>query len=169
MTVRVNPIPSSVPDALDVDETYLRRKIAERSRVRAKPFLMDQAIIRGIGNAYADEILWQARISPKSTVGRIPDHVIDDFLMSIRSVLTEAIEEIKRQSPEAISGEVRDFLRVHNSKRSAEKPDGPPNHEGEKGIADHVLHTGASLYRLRCLTKDGSRSVRLVGDNHRSG
>ena len=45
------------------------------------------------------------------------DHVIDDFLMSIRSVLTEYIEEIKRQSPESISVEVRDFLRVHNSKR----------------------------------------------------
>ena len=123
VTVRVNPIPSSVPDALDVDGTYLRRKIAERSRVRAKPFLMDQAIIRGIGNAYADEILWQARISPKSTVGKIPDHVIDDFLTSIKSVLIEAIEEIKRQGPEIISGEVRDFLRVHNSKRS-ESPTG---------------------------------------------
>jgi len=132
VTVRVNPIPSSVPDALDVDGTYLRRKIAERSRVRAKPFLMDQAIIRGIGNAYADEILWQARISPKSTVGKIPDHVIDDFLMSITSVLTGAIEEIKRQGPEIISGEVRGFLRVHNSKRS-ESPTGYQIMKEKKG------------------------------------
>ena len=123
VTVRVNPIPSSVPDALEVDGTYLRRKIAEKPRMRAKAFLMNQAIIRGIGNAYADEILWQARISPTSAVGKIPDHVIDDFLTSIRSVLIEAIAEIKRQSPEIISGEVRDFLRVHNSKRS-ESPTG---------------------------------------------
>ena len=132
VTVKVNPIPSSVPDALAVDKTYLRRKIAEKQRARAKAFLMDQAIIRGIGNAYADEILWQARISPKSTVGRIPDHVIDDFLTSIRSVLTEAIEEIKRQSPEINSGEVRDFLRIHNSKRS-ESPTGYQIMKEKKG------------------------------------
>jgi len=138
-TVKVNPIPSNVPDALEIDGTYLRRKIAERSRVRAKPFLMDQAIIRGIGNAYADEILWQARISPKSTVGRIPDHVIDDFLISIRSVLTEAIEEIKRQGPEIIAGEVRGFLRVHNPKRS-ESPTGYQIIKEKKGDADYVFH-----------------------------
>ena len=132
VTVKVNPIPSSVPDALEIDGTYLRRKVAERPRVRAKAFLMDQAIMRGIGNAYADEILWQARISPKSAVGRIPDHAIDDFLISIRSVLTEAIEEIKRQSPEIISGEVRGFLRVHNSKRS-ESPTGHRIMKEKKG------------------------------------
>ncbi|WP_447979628.1 hypothetical protein [Candidatus Nitrospira bockiana] len=79
---------------------------------------MDQAIIRGIGNAYADEILWHARISPKSAVGRIPDRLVEELLRSIRRVLTEAIEEIKRKSPDSISGEVRGFLRVHNPRRS---------------------------------------------------
>jgi formamidopyrimidine-DNA glycosylase len=100
--------------------------------VRAKAFLMDQAIIRGIGNAYADEILWQARISPTSAVGKIPDHLIDNFSTSIRSVLIEAIAEIKRQSPEIISGEVRDFLRAHNSKRS-ESPTGHRIMKEKKG------------------------------------
>jgi formamidopyrimidine-DNA glycosylase len=132
MTVKVNPIPSGIPDALEVDETYLRRKIAERPRMRVKAFLMDQAIIRGIGNAYADEILWQARISPASAVGKIPDHLMDDFLASLRSVLTEAIEEIRRQSPEIISGEIRNFLRVHNSKRS-ESPTGHRIMKEKKG------------------------------------
>jgi formamidopyrimidine-DNA glycosylase len=130
--VKMNPIPSSVPDALEIDGTYLRRKIAEKPRVRAKAFLVDQSIIRGIGNAYADEILWQARISPTSAVGKIPDHLIDDFLTSIRSVLIEAIAEIKRQSPEIISGEVRDFLRAHNSKRS-ESPTGHRIMKEKKG------------------------------------
>ena len=61
VTVKVNAIPSSVPDALEVDGAYLRRKIAEKPRVQAKGFLMDQSIIRGIGNAYADEILCKQR------------------------------------------------------------------------------------------------------------
>lgn len=88
-----------------------------------KAFLIDQSILRGIGNAYVDEILWHARIAPKSVVGKIPDHVIEDLLISIKSVLTEAIDEIKKRKPETISEEVRDFLRVHNPDRS-ESPTG---------------------------------------------
>ena len=88
-----------------------------------KPFLIDQSILRGIGNAYVDEILWHARIAPRSTVGRVPDHVVDNLLTSIRTVLTDAIEEIKRRKPKTISDGVREFLRVHNPKRS-ESPTG---------------------------------------------
>jgi formamidopyrimidine-DNA glycosylase len=118
VTVKLNPPPISVPDALEVNGTYLRRKIAERPRTGVKAFLIDQSILRGIGNAYVDEILWQARIAPKSIVGKIPDYVIEDLSISIKNVLTDAIEEIKKRKPETISDEVRDFLRVHNPKRS---------------------------------------------------
>jgi formamidopyrimidine-DNA glycosylase len=56
-------------------------------------------------------------------VGKIPDHIIDDLAASIRSVLTNAIEQIKKRKPETISDEVRDFLCVHNPNRS-ESPTG---------------------------------------------
>jgi formamidopyrimidine-DNA glycosylase len=123
VALKLNPSPTSVPDALEVDNTYLRRKISERPRTGVKAFLIDQSLLRGIGNAYVDEILWHARIAPRSTVGRVPDHVVDNLLTSIRTVLTDAIEEIKRRNPKTISDEVRDFLRVHNPKRS-ESPTG---------------------------------------------
>lgn len=123
VTIKLNPAPSTVPDALEVDGAYLRKKISEKPRTLAKAFLIDQAIVRGIGNAYADEILWQAKISPKSAVGKIPAHVIDELLASIKSVLTGAVKEIKRVSPKIISGEVRDFLRIHHPDRS-ESPTG---------------------------------------------
>ena len=123
VTVNLNPAPSMVPDALEVDGVYLRKKMSERPRTLAKAFLIDQSIVRGIGNAYADEILWQAKISPKSAVGKIPDYVIEELLASIKSVLTEAVEEIKKISPKIISGEVRDFLRIHHPDRS-ESPTG---------------------------------------------
>jgi formamidopyrimidine-DNA glycosylase len=106
IVLKLNPSPSSAPDALEVDGTYLRRKISERRRKGVKAFLIDQSILRGIGNAYVDEILWQATISPKSVVGKIPDHVIEDLVISIRSVLTDAIGEIKKRKPETISDEV---------------------------------------------------------------
>ncbi len=123
VALKLNPPPSSVPDALEVDGAYLRRKISERPRLRVKAFLIDQTILRGIGNAYADEILWQARVAPQSAVGKIPDRVIEELLVSIRSVLTDAIVEIKKRRPNTIAGEVRDFLRVHNPNRS-ESPTG---------------------------------------------
>ena len=118
VSLKLNPSLSSVPDALEVEGTYLRRKISERRKKGVKAFLIDQSLLRGIGNAYVDEILWQARIAPKSIVGKIRDHVIEDLLISIKSVLTDAIDEIKKRKPETISEEVRDFLRVHNPKRS---------------------------------------------------
>jgi formamidopyrimidine-DNA glycosylase len=123
VALKLNPSPTSVPDALEIDGTYLRKKMSEMPRVRVKKFLTDQSILRGIGNAYVDEILWQARISPKTAVGKIPDRVLDRLVTSIMSVLTGAIEEIKRRSPTAISGEIRDFLKVHNPNRS-ESPTG---------------------------------------------
>jgi len=103
--------------------TYLRRKISKRPKKQVKAFLVDQAVLRGIGNAYADEILWQAKIAPKSAIGKIPDRVIDELIASIKSVLTGAVAEIKKRSPNIISGEVRDFLCVHNPNRS-ESPTG---------------------------------------------
>jgi formamidopyrimidine-DNA glycosylase len=123
VALNLNSTPNSVPDALEVDGAYLRMKMAKRPRMGVKAFLTEPSILRGIGNAYADEILWQARIAPKSVIGKIPDRVIEKLLISIKIVLTEAIEEIKKRSPNTISKEVRDFLRVHNPNRS-ESPTG---------------------------------------------
>ncbi|MDP3580529.1 MAG: DNA-formamidopyrimidine glycosylase family protein [Ignavibacteria bacterium] len=114
VTLKLNPVPSMVPDALDAAKDYLKERMVKKPKVLVKTFLIDQGVIRGIGNAYADEILWRAKISPKSIVGKLPDAVIDDLVNSIRIVLLDAIEEIKKKKPEIISGEIRDFLIVHN-------------------------------------------------------
>lgn len=125
VTVNLNSKPMAVPDALDIDGDYLRRKISEKPKLLAKAFLIDQAIIRGIGNAYADEILWAARISPKSVIGKIPGSEIDVLLNAIRTVLLDAIDEIRKANPDIISGEVREFLKVHNPDRQ-QSPSGRP-------------------------------------------
>jgi formamidopyrimidine-DNA glycosylase len=112
--VNLNPAAATVPDALDIDADYVRRKISANPGVLAKAFLIDQSIVRGIGNAYADEMLWLARISPKSVVGKIPGSAVDALVSALRSVLTEAISEIKKINPDVTSGEIRDFLKIHN-------------------------------------------------------
>lgn len=123
--IALNPKETEVPDALEAGADYLRRKAAQKTRTLAKAFLIDQAVLRGIGNAYADEILWEARISPKAAVGRIPGEIIDELAAAIRKVLTEATEKIKAGNPGIIGGEIRDFLLVHNPAR-AQSPTGHP-------------------------------------------
>ena len=110
------PPPSSpAPDALKgtVDFHFLKQQLQTFGRKTIKAFLLDQKVIKGIGNAYADEILWHCKISPESKCGKIPDNAIEELAGSIKTVLENAIEQIIRISPERISGEERSFLVVH--------------------------------------------------------
>ncbi len=121
----LNAEPVTSPDALTVDVAYLQQKAAQKPKTLAKAFLIDQAVLRGIGNAYADEILWQARISPKAAVGRIPWAAMAALVQAIGKVLTEAVEKIRAVDPEILGGEIRDFLLIHNPQKSC-SPTGHP-------------------------------------------
>lgn len=66
---------------------------------------MDQKVIRGIGNAYADEILWEALISPVSVCNKIPDNKIKALSKSIKKVLKNAVKQIVKKKPDIISGD----------------------------------------------------------------
>ena len=115
-TIKYKPPKDKVPDALDASFTleYLKRIAHKKNRVNIKAFLIDQKIVKGIGNAYVDEILWDARISPHSLTGNIPDDVLGTLYNSIGTVLKSAIESIRKIAPDIISGEERSFLKVHN-------------------------------------------------------
>jgi formamidopyrimidine-DNA glycosylase len=117
-TPTLNPEEKEAPDALskEVDFEFLK-KLLSKKRTAIKTFLLDQKMIRGIGNAYADEILWDAGISPFSVCNKIPDEKIKDLAKSIRSVLQDAEKQILKSHPDIISGEIRDFLNIHNSKK----------------------------------------------------
>lgn len=124
-TISLNPRREDVPDALEVDEDLLKRLIAAKPKMLAKAFLIDQKILRGIGNAYADEILWKAGISPRSVVGKLPDKAITALSTAVHSVLDAAIDQLRTNHPGIIAGEVRDFLAVHNPSRTV-STDGYP-------------------------------------------
>jgi formamidopyrimidine-DNA glycosylase len=112
--VSLNPtLKSGIPDGMAVTVDYLEAAFAKRPKALAKAFLIDQERIGGIGNAYSDEILWRAKISPKSLVGKLPPEAIKALAEAIPAVLNEAIAEIRKRRPNAVSGEVRDFLKVH--------------------------------------------------------
>ncbi len=107
-----------VPDALSDDFTYsyFLSLVLKSSRKNIKSLLLDQKNIRGIGNAYADEILYNANISPKSLTGKIPENIIEILYEQIKQTLQWGIDNIQYYSPNIITGETREFFKVHNKK-----------------------------------------------------
>lgn len=117
-TLSLNPQRKTSPDALsdELDFTFLKDRFS-KTRTTIKNLLLDQKVVRGIGNAYADEILWDARISPFSVCNKIPAPKIKALLKSIKAVLSHAEKQILTSHPDTISGEARGFLKIHNSKK----------------------------------------------------
>jgi len=126
--IALNPEVKNSPDALsdEVDYDFLKEKLSKK-KTTIKAFLLDQKNIRGIGNAYADEILWQSKIHPESKCNKIPDSRIKILAKEIKSVLKDAEKQILKINPDIISGEERSFLKIHNSKKK-ESPAGAKIH-----------------------------------------
>ena len=117
--IALNPVVKDAPDALsgEVDYKYLKEKLSKK-RTTIKTFLMDQKMIRGIGNAYADEILWKTGLHPESICNKIPDDRIRTLAKDIKTVFKDAEKQILKIKPDSISGEERSFLKIHNSKKT---------------------------------------------------
>lgn len=113
MTVTLNPPAFNGLDALDVTPDSLKALLRRKSSQPIKVILMDQDLICGIGNAYADEILYAAGIAPHSTAGRLPDEALEALCQHIPAVLRNGIEEIRASHPEALGGEYRHFMKIH--------------------------------------------------------
>jgi formamidopyrimidine-DNA glycosylase len=97
---------------------FTLERLREMVRVRrdqVRAFLLDKTAVAAIGNAYADEILWAARLHPKIGCQGLTDEDIVRLHAAIREVLSEAIKEVFRRG-EPIEVKVRDFLRVRNRK-----------------------------------------------------
>ncbi len=80
------------PDALDpkFDFPAFKRVMARRKGI-AKTALMNQHIIAGIGNIYADEILFQARVHPQARVNELDETALKTLLQKMKAVLRTAI------------------------------------------------------------------------------
>src|SRR5262249_18478668 len=72
-------------------------KAVARRRDQARAFLMDKRALASIGNAYADEILFAARIHPKTFCNKLDDAALDALYAAIGQVLRDAIDEIRRR------------------------------------------------------------------------
>jgi formamidopyrimidine-DNA glycosylase len=85
--------------------------LLRKRRDQVRMFLMDKRALASIGNAYADEILFAARIHPKTFCNKLTPEEGAALYQAIPSVLRHAIDEIARRD-EPIDVKVRDFLSV---------------------------------------------------------
>jgi formamidopyrimidine-DNA glycosylase len=100
------------PDALSLSRDDLASLLEGRGE-RLKTALTDQALLAGIGNAYSDEIMHTARLSPYATAGKLADDKLDDLHEAVTTVLTDAVTRSVGQSAATLKGEKRSGLRVH--------------------------------------------------------
>ena len=100
------------PDALTLSRDELGELLAGRTE-RIKTLLTDQSTVAGIGNAYSDEILHTARLSPYAVAGRLKPEQVDDLHAALHAVLTDAVARSVGQGAATLKGEKRSGLRVH--------------------------------------------------------
>jgi formamidopyrimidine-DNA glycosylase len=100
------------PDALGLTRDDLASLFAGHAE-RLKTALTDQSLIAGIGNAYSDEIMHTARLSPYATAGKLADDAMDRLHAAMISVLTDAVTRSVGQDAARLKGEKRSGLRVH--------------------------------------------------------
>jgi len=79
------------PDALDITLSQLR-EIFGKHRGAIKTILLNQKLIAGIGNIYADEILFRARIHPATQVSTLKEKTVTKLFRAARYILKKAIE-----------------------------------------------------------------------------
>lgn len=80
------------PEPLDTDATVLADRIAGR-KARIKALLLDQTVVAGVGNIYADESLFRASIHPETRANRISRAKAVRLFAELQAVLRQAIAE----------------------------------------------------------------------------
>ena len=100
------------PDALAVTREEFAELLSGHTE-RIKTLIVDQAWLAGVGNAYSDEILHTAKLSPYAVAGRLKPEQVDVLYDALRSVLTDAVERSVGQGAASLKGEKRSGLRVH--------------------------------------------------------
>jgi formamidopyrimidine-DNA glycosylase len=105
-------IASLGPDALSLGVDALA-DVLKSQPGRIKTVITDQKVIAGIGNAYSDEILHVAKLSPFTTSNKLTDAQLADLHDAMISVLTDAVTRSVGQGAATLKGEKRSGLRVH--------------------------------------------------------
>lgn len=107
------------PEPLEADFTtkQFAERFTRRAKTSIKAALLDQTVVAGVGNIYADEALWGAKIHPKRLVGSLTPVEFKKLYTELRSVMNLAIEkggstDKNYVNAEGKRGSYMDFARV---------------------------------------------------------
>ncbi len=100
------------PDGSGMGADELGALLAGRTG-RIKTVLTDQTVVAGVGNAYSDEILHLAKLSPFATAGSLDAATVGRLADAMRDVLTDAVRRTAGGNAARLKGEKRSGLRVH--------------------------------------------------------
>ena len=107
------------PEPLEADFTsdQFTERFKRRAKTNIKAALLDQTVIAGVGNIYADESLWGAKIDPHRLVGSLSASEFELLYKELRSVMNLAIEkggstDKNYVNAEGKRGSYMDFARV---------------------------------------------------------
>ena len=106
------------PDPLEesFDQAALAAVLTKAGRAQLKGVLKDQRTIAGIGNAYSDEILHAARLSPFKPANSLTDAELSVLYQAVKGELSGAIARAEGLAAKDLKGEKKSGLRVHGRK-----------------------------------------------------
>lgn len=100
------------PEPLEMSLEIFRKRLKAKSG-EVKDVLTRGELVGGVGNAYADEILWEARIYPFRKVRELSAPEVEALHAALHATLLNAIRKVREGMGEAIDQEPRDFMAVH--------------------------------------------------------
>ena len=141
MTLDLSPLNELGPEPSDFSpETFAAALKQSRQAIKIK--LLDQSLIAGVGNIYASEALFRARISPKMAANRLTSAQAKNLLRAIRDVLNDAVELGNTIARKTVSGELFYF-----------------SNDGESDYERFRVYDRAGQ---PCLNKCGSKIQRII-------
>lgn len=105
------------PLAEDFTPKEFIQRFSRRAKTNIKAALLDQTIVAGVGNIYADESLWGAKLHPKRLVGSVSEQEFTTLFHELRAVMNLAVEKGGSSNhtyvnAEGKKGSYMDFARV---------------------------------------------------------
>ncbi|WP_432943685.1 Fpg/Nei family DNA glycosylase [Kribbella sp. CA-253562] len=115
----VNEVPGIAklgPDPFTLSPEDFAGILRDAGRVQLKGVLRNQSVIAGIGNAYSDEILHVAKMSPFKPASNLTDDELHVLYTAMRETLRDAVDRSKGLAAQDLKSEKKSGLRVHGRK-----------------------------------------------------
>jgi formamidopyrimidine-DNA glycosylase len=101
------------PDPFDVGVAELGERLVAAGASPLKAALADQSVLAGVGNAYSDEVLHVARLSPFKPASKLSEEELGRVHAALHSVLEDALQRSLGLPAAGLKAEKKEGLRVH--------------------------------------------------------